>query len=349
MRKLEITWRPSHIASISPKKADMSLQVIDRKLLNLAQLEFPILQEPFAALGSRLGLNEDEVLKRLHYLKEMRIIRSIGPTFDATRLGYHSTLVAMHLEEKLVEDAADLINHNAGVSHNYLRDNYFNLWFTLSATKDTNLDATAAKLGEDVGAEITLSLPSLQVFKIMVYFDMLNEVDVPQTSESTYTPVKEAGDLADTDKELVRELQQGLLLEKRPFDRVAATLGLEVNQLLERIASLKKNGIIRRYGARLDHRRAGFVANAMSCWLVASPRIDQVGHIIARHRQVSHCYERKTAPQWPYNIYAMIHGHTEEECSTIASKLSQDTGIEGYVLLYSTKEYMKRSPRYFAG
>lgn len=328
----------------------MSLEVIDRKLLNLAQLEFPILQEPFAALGSRLGLNEDEVLKRLHYLKEVRIIRSISPTFDATRLGYHSTLVAMHLEEKLVEAAADLVNHNAGVSHNYLRDNYFNLWFTLSATKDTNLDAIAAKLGEDVGAEITLSLPSLRVFKIMVYFDMLNEGDVPQTSESTYTPINEAGDLADTDadKELIRELQQSLPLEKRPFDRMTATLGLEVNQLLERIASLKERGIIRRYGARLDHRRAGFVANAMSCWLVASPRIDQVGQIIARHRQVSHCYERKTAPQWPYNIYAMIHGHTKEECSTLASKLSQDTGIEGYVLLYSIKEYMKRSPRYFA-
>jgi len=326
----------------------MSLEVTDRKLLNLAQSEFPILREPFAALGSRLGLGDDEVLKRLRYLKEVRIIRSISPTFDATRLGYHSTLVAMHLEEKLVESAADLINHNAGVSHNYLRDNYFNLWFTLSATKDTNLDAIAAKLGEDAGAEITLSLPSLRMFKIMVYFDMLNEGDVPQTTESTYTSPKEASDLPDTDNELIRELQQSLPLEKRPFDRMAAILGLGVDQLLERIASLKESGIIRRYGARLDHRQAGFVANAMSCWLVAPAKVDRVGQTIARHRQVSHCYERKTAPLWPYNLYAMIHGHTEEECSALASKLSQDTGIEGYVLLYSTREYMKRSPRYFA-
>ncbi len=325
----------------------MLLDITDRKLLNLVQMGFPLCREPFAELGCILDVSEDEVLKRLQDLKKEKIIRTINAVFESARLGYHSTLVAMHVDEQNVEQAATFINRQAGVSHNYLRNHYFNLWFTLSAPRDTSLDAVAAQLGEAVTAERTLSLPTRQVFKIMVYFNMLDEGDGRLSEGEIQPPNRTAGHLSEDDKGLVRELQRELPFEKYPFDKMAARLGLDIDEFLQRAVSLKERGVMRRFAARLNHREAGFSSNALSCWRAAPDKLAQVGQAIASYPQVSHCYERRTAPEWHYNIYAMVHGHTKEDCSSLALSISQETGIKDYVLLYSIKEYLRRSVRYF--
>ncbi len=325
----------------------MLLDITNKKLLNLVQMEFPLCREPFAELGSILDISEDEVLKRLQELKKEKIIRTINAVFESARLGYHSTLVAMHVDEQHVEQAATFINRQAGVSHNYLRNHYFNLWFTLSAPRDTVLDAVAAQLGEAVAAERTLSLPTRQVFKIMVYFNMLDEGDGRLSEGAVQPPNRTAGHLSEDDKGLVRELQRDLPLERYPFDKMAARLGLDIDQFLYRAVSLRERGVMRRFAARLNHREAGFSSNALSCWRVAQDKLAQVGQAIASYPQVSHCYERRTAPEWHYNIYAMVHGHTKDDCGSLALHISQETGIKDYVLLYSIKEYLRRSVRYF--
>ena len=325
----------------------MLLDFTDRKLLNLVQMGFPLCREPFAELGCILAVSEDEVLERLQDLKKKKIIRTINAVFESARLGYHSTLVAMHVEEQHVEQAATFINHQAGVSHNYLRNHYFNLWFTLSAPRDTRLDAVAAQLGEAVAAERTLSLPTRQVFKIMVYFNMLDEGDGQLSEGEVQSPNRTAGHLSEGDKGLVRELQRDLPLGKYPFDKMAASLGLDIDQFLYMAVSLRERGVMRRFAARLNHREAGFSANTLSCWRVAPDKLAQVGQAIASHPEVSHCYERRTAPEWHYNVYAMVHGHSKEDCGSLALHISQETGIKDYVLLYSVKEYLRRSVRYF--
>ena len=327
----------------------MSLDITDRKLLNLIQSDFPLQREPYAVLGNKLGVSEEEVLKRIHALRDKRIIRSISAVYNAAGLGYHSTLVAMHLDEAHVDKAASLINRHTGVSHNYLRDHYLNLWFTLTTSEDNDLGATIAKIGESVNAELILSLPVMRAFKINVCFDMLGQGDEPDNGDVVRLQRKEGDDLTNGDIALVRELQRDLPLESQPFDAMADSLGLELDEFLQKAASFRERGIMRRYGARLDHWRAGFVANAMSCWQVSPERLIRVGNIIASHRKVSHCYERQTAPQWPYNLYAMIHGHTEEESHSIARQLSEEIGIADYLLLHSTKEYLKRRVKYFTG
>jgi DNA-binding Lrp family transcriptional regulator len=348
MRRQGTTWRLNLIVSINHKVIiAMLLDITDRKLLNLVQMGFPLCREPFAKLGGLLGVSEDEVLRRLQELKKEKIIRTINAVFESARMGYHSTLVAMHIEEQHVEQAANFINHQEGVSHNYLRNHYFNLWFTLSAPKDTVLDGVAAQLGEAVAAERTLSLPTRQVFKIMVYFDMLDERDGRLSEEAVQPPNRTAGRLSEDDKGLVRELQRDLPLEKYPFDKMAARLGLDIDQFLSRAVSLRERGFMRRFAARLNHREAGFLSNALSCWRVAPDKLAQVGQTIASYPQVSHCYERRTAPEWHYNIYAMVHGHNKEDCSSLALNISQETGIKDYVLLYSIKEYLRRSVKYF--
>jgi DNA-binding Lrp family transcriptional regulator len=325
----------------------MSLDITDKKLLNLVQTGFPLCREPFAELGSVLNIREDEVLKRLQELKKEKIIRIINAVFESARLGYHSTLVAMHVEEQHVEKAATFINRQTGVSHNYLRNHYFNLWFTLSAPRDTSLDAVAAQLGEAISAERTMSLPARQVFKIMVYFNMLDEGEGELSDEEVQPPNRTPGRLSEVEKGLVRELQRDLPLEKCPFDKMAARLGMDIDEFLHRAGSLRERGVMRRFAARLNHREAGFSANALSCWRAAPQKLAQVGQAIASHPQVSHCYERRIAPEWPYNIYAMVHGHTREDCASLALRISEETGIKDYVLLYSIKEYLRRTVRYF--
>jgi len=325
----------------------MSLDITDRKLLNLIQSDFPLHREPYAALGNSLGVSEDEVLQRINRLRDKRIIRSISAVYNAAGLGYHSTLVAMHLDEARVDKAAAFINRHTEVSHNYLRDNYLNLWFTLTATRDRDLEDIAAKMGESVNAEITLSLPVVRAFKINVCFDMLDQEDDQNNGDVIHLRRKEGDNLTEVDIALVRELQRDLPLEAQPFKTMADNLGLELDEFLRRAASFRERGIMRRYGARLDHYQVGIVANALSCWLVPPEMLVEVGNIIAGHRKVSHCYERRTAPQWPYSLYAMIHGYTEEESLSVALQLSEETGISDYIRLRSTKEYLKRRIRYF--
>jgi DNA-binding Lrp family transcriptional regulator len=103
---------------------------------------------------------------------------------------------------------------------------------------------------------------------------------------------------------------------------------------------------MRRFGAAINHKQVGFKANAMACWIVPSDMVDDIGRKLASLREVSHCYERKTNPLWSYNLFAMIHGHTREVCQEIASKISDETGIRGYILLFSTREFKKVRIKY---
>jgi DNA-binding Lrp family transcriptional regulator len=103
---------------------------------------------------------------------------------------------------------------------------------------------------------------------------------------------------------------------------------------------------MRRFGAAVNHRKAGFAANAMTCWAAPPEKVVAAGQKLASWREVSHCYERKTNPLWRYNLFAMIHAHTEEACREIAAKVSAQTGLTDYVMLFSTREFKKTRVKY---
>jgi glutamate-1-semialdehyde 2,1-aminomutase len=119
-------------------------------------------------------------------------------------------------------------------------------------------------------------------------------------------------------------------------------------EVLAWLQEAKAAGWLRRFAAVLHHRQAGYVANGMVAWRVPDDSIESVATFAASLPQVSHCYQRLTYPDWPYNLFTMIHAKSKESCQALAQKISQETGISDYVILVSTKEYKKARPKYFA-
>jgi len=322
----------------------------DRSLLELLQSHLPLTARPYEGLGESLGLSEEEVLKRLKRLKEARILRQIGALFDSSRLGYHSTLVALELDPILLDEAARHLNTHPGITHNYARDHRYNLWFTLTHPKSKDLKAETARLAAEVNARDFLYLPALGVFKIGVRlrFSENSEegvLEVPSTAERP-TP-SAARPLSLQEIRAVRALQTDLPLQPRPFRSLAQQVEMEEEELLKQARDLLAEGIMRRFAATLYHRRAGFLLNFLVLWPAEDAQVEEMGRRIASLEAVSHCYQRPSYPHWPYSLYAMLHARTRKEADRILVSLIQVSGRRDYIVLETTKEYKKEKFQYF--
>ncbi len=328
------------------------LDSVDRELLNRIQWDFPMMERPFAALGETIGIPEAEVIQRLARLKEERIIRQISAIFDTRAMGYRSSLVAMRFPPESVDEAALIINGHPGVSHNYKREHAFNLWFTVAVEPHSSLEAHVDALDALTGAEETLLLPTLKLFKIGVRLDMGEGIpDGRDSLDDIYSEEDRARgasfELTPLDISIVMELQEDLPLVPQPYEGAADRLGLSVEELFARCRILEEQGKLRRTAAILHHRRAGYRANGMGVWAVPPERVEAVGPIMASFKNVSHCYLRPTYRSWPYNLFSMIHARNKAECEDIAGQMSIETGITKYDVLYSTVEYKKIRLRLF--
>ena len=147
------------------------LDLIDKKLLDIIQTAFPLVSRPYAALGEQLGISEEEALERVKAMKERRIIRRLGANFQSAKLGFRSTLCGAKVpEDKLDQFIAD-VNALPGVTHNYLRDHEFNVWFTLIGPSWDDVCATLEGITARTGVPI-MNLPATKLFKIRVDFQM---------------------------------------------------------------------------------------------------------------------------------------------------------------------------------
>ena len=155
--------------------------------------------------------------------------------------------------------------------------------------------------------------------------------------------------MTDTQIKIVKALQDGLPLCEEPFREMAEKIGVSQEELLSQLQAWKAEGVIRRLGAILRHHRAGYSVNAMAVWSVPNDRIESFGCKAAGFRNVSHCYQRPKFDDFNYNLYTMIHGKSREDCEAAALEISEATGIDDYRLLYTTNEFKKSSPVYFAG
>jgi siroheme decarboxylase len=330
--------------------AAIPLDESDKQLLNLLQGSFPLDPRPFAAVAKLAGLAEDEVLERVAHLLEKRIIREITPIFDTRAFGYSSMLVAAKVDPAYPHRAAQFINTHPGVTHNYLRDHEFNLWFTIAVEPDSRLglDGTLDVLAERTGAASIRQLPTLRLFKIRMDLEMEGDTEALSAAGEAVEPMElDPIELSEEDIATVRATQGPMPAVPEPYAPAAERLGVPVATVLERLESLRERGGLRRVAAILYHRRAGFSANGMGVWSVPDDQILDTGKRMAAFRGISHCYQRPTYPDWPYSIFTMAHGRSKEECDAILDSIAAATGIEERATLYSSTEFKKVRMLYF--
>jgi DNA-binding Lrp family transcriptional regulator len=150
-----------------------ALDRLDRRILDIIQTRFPLVPRPYAALGEQLGLTERALFDRVRALRRTGAIRRIGANFQSVRLGFSSTLCAAKVESGRIEAFTREVNGHPGVTHNYLRDHPYNVWFTLTAPSPQAMASILADITRRTGVAI-LSLPASRVYKIRVDFPMLD-------------------------------------------------------------------------------------------------------------------------------------------------------------------------------
>ena len=328
----------------------IALDDLDRRLLNLMQGSFPLAVRPYAAVARAAEIGEDEALARVSRLVDQRIIREVTPIYDTRALGYASMLVAAKVDPEYPHRAAEIINSHPGVSHNYLRDHEFNLWFTLAVEPDSalGLQGTLDVLQRLTGAESIRQLPTLKLFKIRMDLEMEKGTEALATAAEAAEPAEtERQPYDEVDIEVIRATQGKQPVVAEPYAEPAKRLGMPVEALLAHMEGMIERRLLRRVAAILYHRRAGFSANGMGVWEVPEERIPELGPRMASVRGVSHCYQRPTYPDWPYSVFTMAHGRSKEECDAILDSIAEMPGVEGRATLYSSTEFKKVRLLYF--
>jgi DNA-binding Lrp family transcriptional regulator len=332
--------------------AAVPLDETDKRLLNLMQGSFPIAHRPYQHVASQLGLPEEAVMARVSELIDERIIRQVTPIFDTRALGYSSMLVAAKVDPDNPWRPATIINEHPGVSHNYLRNHEFNIWFTIATEPDSplGLEGTLEVLGRVAGAESIRQLPTLKLFKIRMDLEMEGDTGALARAVEAAPPVEiDPQPYDELDVAVIQATQGDLPVVPEPFAPAARALGMGQEQLLAHLEGMHERGLLRRVAAILFHRRAGFSANGMGVWKVPDERVMELGPRMAAFRGISHCYQRPTYADWPYSIFTMAHGRSKEECDAILDSIAADTGIGERATLYSSTEFKKIRLLYFTG
>ncbi|HYZ79891.1 MAG TPA: Lrp/AsnC family transcriptional regulator [Solirubrobacteraceae bacterium] len=330
--------------------AAIALTDLDKRLLNLMQGQFPIAERPYQHVAAEAGITEEEAIAAVTRLLGERIIRQVTPIFDTRALGYSSMLVAAKVDPENPWRAARIINAHPGVSHNYLRNHEFNIWFTIATEPGSKLglEGTLDVLAREAGAESVRQLPTLKLFKIRMDLEMEGGTDALSKAAEAVEPAEtEAQPYDEFDQAVIRALQGDMPVISEPYAPAAAELGIPQAQLLKHLRGMQERRLLRRVAAILFHRRAGFSANGMGVWKVPDERILELGTRMAAFRGISHCYQRPTYADWPYSVFTMAHGRSKEECDAILASIAADTGIEERATLYSSTEFKKIRLLYF--
>ena len=326
------------------------LDDLDKRLLNLMQGRFPIAPRPYQHVAAEAGIEEVQAMERVQRLLDERIIRQVTPIFDTRALGYSSMLVAAKVDPENPWRAANIINEHPGVSHNYLRNHEFNIWFTIATEPDSplGLERTLEVLADIAGAESIRQLPTLKLFKIRMDLEMEGGTDALAKAVEVAPPAETERQAYDEfDIEVIRATQGDMPVIPEPYAPAADKLGISQDRLLSHLQQMQERRLLRRVAAILFHRRAGFSANGMGVWKVPDERIMELGPRMAAFRGISHCYQRPTYQDWPYSIFTMAHGRSKDECDAILDSIAAQTGIDERATLYSSTEFKKIRLLYF--
>jgi len=339
------------------EKIKKMLKLQDRLLLRELQNNFPFSGRPYLEIGKRLRLSEEEVIERIKVLKKKKIIRYIGAIFDTKKLGLASSLIAMSVPCARIKKVSNIINSYPQVSHNYLRNNKFNLWFTLSAASKRELLKLIHRIKKRTRIGEALNLATRKVFKIDARFGLIPSAeirrlkledewlggDIPASGRQPLALRPEGGctKKMKTDRKFILELNKPLPISQRPFKSVAKRLGCSAEKVLSVLRDYKKKGLLRRFGTILSHKNIGLKTNALVAWMVPEKKINSVAKVLVAYPQITHCYLRSTYSFWPYNLYSMAHTADKKTCHRLILAIARKTKIKDFKVLFTLKEFKK--------
>jgi len=317
------------------------------EILYMIQNDFPMKKKPFKTIAKKFGITQKEIISIIKEKKKQKIIRQISAIFDTKSLGYKSSLVAFKIDKSNIEKAILLINSHPGVSHNYQRNHSFNIWFTIAISSNSNfeLEDTVKLLAKLTNAKDYILLPTLKMFKIAVKLDTTGKKDKKEVLKNhKKIDIK----LTPLHYELIKDLQYDIPIISEPFKKIISKHNISYTKLFQIIDDLKKSGIMRRFSAILYHRNVGFNANAMVVWELKDIDPIKAGKLASKFRAVSHCYLRPKYKNWPYTLFTMIHGKTNEETQLVIDEINKQVDAKSYIPLYSSREFKKVRLEYFS-
>lgn len=316
------------------------------EILSRIQKNFPLVARPFKIMAKELNISEKEILEILNREKQADIIRQTSAIFDTKRLGYQSSLVAFKISKTNIDKAVNIINSHPGVSHNYERNHDFNIWFTMAVAPDSTLglEKTIKMLVKLTNADDYIVLPTLKLFKINV---KLNTTGKDEKREKVKKVIHKKVELTPLHHDIIKKAQYDISFVSEPFAKIIDELNIDYNTFFDILNELQSAGMMRRFASILNHRKAGFNANAMVVWDVNEDEGESIGEVAATFSAVSHCYLRPKYKNWPYNLFTMIHGKTIKETNSTIKDIANEIESKSHLPLYSSREFKKVRIEYF--
>jgi siroheme decarboxylase len=317
------------------------------EILYRIQKSFPLVKRPFEQIAKELNISEDEVIQILQKEKENKIIRQTSAIFDTKKLGYTSSLVAFEIAAEDIDEAVVILNSHPGISHNYERNHNYNIWFTLAIAPNSKstLEDTIAILAKLTKAKDYIILPTLKLFKISVKLDTTNQAEKKEKVARTDFKGME---LNDYHYNIIKEAQNDIEITQEPFKEIIEKLNISYDEFFSVLNEFQETGVMRRFASILNHRQAGFGANAMVAWdIEEGVKGEEIGKIAASFSAVSHCYLRPKYPTWNYNLFTMIHGKTKEDTQEVIENIAKEIEYKSNMPLYSSREFKKVRIKYF--
>lgn len=327
------------------------MERLTEKLLNNFQRDFPLSSMPFAQIATTLDTDTDTVLQRLKDLQAKGVVSRVGAVFKPNTVGV-STLAAISVPHWRLERTAAIVSSFEQVNHNYEREHLYNLWFVATAADRLELADSLKQIEEQTGYPV-LSLPLIKDYHIDLGFKMqLQDHEEPQALQTAkaavqYVPHRitfEAGA-----EDLIEAIQNGLPLVQRPYLMIAERLGWSEQAVIDKLADMIDRSVIKRLGVVVRHHELGYRANAMVVWDVPDEGVDRLGHLLGQQDCVTLCYQRpRCMPQWPYNLFCMVHGTDRDDVLACINDMTQGLGLENMqkAVLFSGRRFKQRGACY---
>lgn len=313
------------------------------ELFNAWQRGLPLVARPFDAIAAATGISGQQVRDTLRDGLARGEISRVGAVFGVGA-GGAAMLCAMQVPPEQLDTVAAQVNAEPGVNHNYARSHRLNLWFVATALDAVQLHASVDRIEHSTACS-ALRLPMRRAYRIDLGFDLFGAPSKLRPAANDAPPV------ATRHRALAARLEAGLPLVERPFSAIGEALDLGEDEVIATLRDWCLRGTLRRLGVVVRHHEFGISANAMTVFALPDHEIDAAGERLATQSGVTLCYQRASAPGWPYALYCMVHGREHAAVARLIDDATRGAGLQQAPreVLFSTRRYKQTGSRYFSG